>query len=88
MMNTDMADQEPKQFNPRVYAAGAVGSAVIAGLEFGTAFYAGSDVARLWKDVIVGLIFALLSLVHLLRAWPAIPKSHPWARIGRSVSSE
>jgi FtsH-binding integral membrane protein len=84
-----MTGQKPKQFNPRVYAAAAAGWALIAGLAFGSAFHnAGSDVIRLWKDIMLGLTFALLSFVHLLRAWPALPKSYPWTRIGQSASSE
>jgi hypothetical protein len=85
-----MTNPGPKQFNPRLYAAVALVWAMLAGAQFDSIFYlfAQRDVPRLWEHALFGLFFALLSLGYLWRTWPAIPKSHPWTRIGQASSSQ
>jgi hypothetical protein len=85
-----MTYKKPKQFNPRVYAAAAVVWAGLGGIYLGLIFcqVVGRDASRLWEHLILGILFLLAGIGHLWRAWPAIAKSHPWARIGESASSQ
>ena len=73
-----------KQFNPRVYVVVALGCGAFAGANVNSivCYALRGDAPHLWEHLLFGLVFALVSLGNLWRAWPTIPKSHLWANPG------